>query len=69
MATLTNNDSPTATLSDSLKLYPGQWVAIRDHQVVAHATELENLREQIRGQQIDRFFRVPQRRQGGGIFL
>lgn len=68
MTTVADN-TPTATLSESLKHYPGQWVAIRDHEVVAHAPKLESLREQIRGQQIDRFFQVPPRKQGGGIFL
>jgi len=57
------------TLSDNLRRFPGEWVAIRDQAVVAHAPTLESLREQTAGRHIDRFFQVPQRRPGGGIFL
>jgi hypothetical protein len=62
-------DRHPATLSDNLKKYPGEWVAIRNQSVVDHAPKLEDLRERTAGQHIDRFFRVPPRRRGGGIFL
>ena len=62
-------DKHDTTLSDSLKLYPGEWVAIRNLKVVDHAPTLRKLRERTAGQQIDRFFGVPPRKRGGGIFL
>jgi aryl-alcohol dehydrogenase-like predicted oxidoreductase len=37
-------------LADTLDQYSGQWVAIRDHAVVASAETLEELREQIEAQ-------------------
>jgi hypothetical protein len=37
-------------LADTLDQYSGEWVAIRDHEVVASAGTLGELREQIEAQ-------------------
>lgn len=47
----------------------GEWVAIVDDSVVASAGTLSDLRERIRGQQVDGILRVAPRRRGAGVFL
>lgn len=49
----------------------GEWVAIKNDQVVAYADTLTSLREQVRarGQRVEGFFKVPPPRRGAGIFL
>lgn len=44
-------------LADTLDQYSGQWVAIRDHAVLASAPTLGELREQIEGEKVE-IFRV-----------
>jgi hypothetical protein len=54
-----------------LDRHSGEWVAIKDDEVVAYAGTLSSLREQVRetGQQVEGFFKVPPPRRGAGIFL
>lgn len=54
-----------------LDQHSGEWVAIKNDQVVAYAGTLTSLREQVRarGQQVEGFFKVPPPRRGAGIFL
>lgn len=54
-----------------LDQHSGEWVAIVNDEVVAHADTLPALREQLRarGQRVERFFKVPPPRRGAGIFL
>jgi hypothetical protein len=59
---------PPSKLSKSLQGRVGKWVAIRGDKVVATATTLNALREQVEGEQIDGFLRVPPKRRGG-VFL
>lgn len=47
-------------LSKELGAYVGQWVAVRDHHVVAHAPILKELLEQTKEIEIDGTFRVPE---------
>jgi hypothetical protein len=37
-------------LSSELEQYAGQWVAVRDHIVIAHADTAEKLDDQLRGE-------------------
>jgi hypothetical protein len=58
-AELENNLANERRLSDELRKYAGQWVAIRDHQVVAHAATPEKLDEQLKSEDSPyRSFRV-----------
>lgn len=54
-----------------LDRHSGEWVAIKNDQVVAYADTLTSLREQVRarGQRVEGFFKVPPPRRGAGIFL
>lgn len=54
---------------EGLDRHTGEWVAITEDKVVASAASLSALRERVRGQRVDRFFRVPPPRRGAGIFL
>lgn len=45
-------------LSALLEQYAGEWVAVRQHAVVAHALDLEDLLEQIKDIEVDGFFQV-----------
>jgi hypothetical protein len=40
-------------LEQTLDQYAGRWVAVRDHSVVGHAVTLDNLLEQIKGQETE----------------
>jgi Family of unknown function (DUF5678) len=42
-------------LSKSLEDYAGEWVAVRDHKVVAHAVSVEALMEQVSGEAVEIF--------------
>jgi Family of unknown function (DUF5678) len=45
--------------AESLEKFAGQWVAVRDHKVIANAATPEKLDERLAGQeQPDRTFRV-----------
>ena len=58
VADLSRHVEAEKELSDELRKYAGQWVAIRDHAVVANAASPEELLAKIEGQRIDRRFRV-----------
>jgi hypothetical protein len=45
-------------LSRTLKNYPGEWVAIRGQDVVAHAKEFDELMAQIDSDEVDSVLRV-----------
>jgi hypothetical protein len=45
-------------LSGKLEAYLGEWVAVRDHEVVAHAGRLHDLLAQIDPEQVDGVFQV-----------
>ncbi len=45
-------------LGDTLDQYPGEWVAVRDHEVVAHDATLEALLEQIEASEEVEVFQV-----------
>ena len=46
-------------LAEALEQFAGQWVCVRDHEVIAHASTAEKLDEQLRGEeQPYRTFRV-----------
>lgn len=65
---------PTVTNPRKIKdldRHSGEWVAIVNDEVIAHAVTLSAVREQVRarGQSIDGFFRVPAPRRGAGVFL
>lgn len=47
-------------LSHALEQYAGQWVAIADHAVIAHAETLEDLLAQVEGQEVERVQQVPE---------
>jgi hypothetical protein len=49
-----------ATLAKELGQYAGEWVAVREHGVVAHARTLQELREQIGEQEVEGVFKVPE---------
>jgi hypothetical protein len=40
-------------LSERLHEYVGEWVAVRDHEVVAHASSLDKLMESVSGQDVE----------------
>lgn len=47
-------------LGETLSEYEGEWVAVRDYTVVAHADTLRELLEQIEGQEeVEEVFHVP----------
>lgn len=56
-------------LGDSLSQYTGQWVAVRDHQVVSHADTLNALLERVDVElpTLERIFEVVE--PGGICFL
>jgi len=54
---------------DGLADHAGEWVAILNDSVIESAGTLSDLRERIKGQQIDGILRVAPRRRGAGIFL
>lgn len=45
-------------LARQLEKHAGKWVAVSDHEIVAVARTSGRLLEQIRGKDIDRYFRV-----------
>jgi len=45
-------------LGGTLDQYPGEWVAVRDHEVVAHASTIEALIEQIEASEEVEVFQV-----------
>lgn len=45
-------------LASKLETYAGEWVAVRDQAVVAHADELEQLLERIEGTEVEAVFQV-----------
>jgi hypothetical protein len=47
-------------LADELRKYPGEWVAVSSHEVVAHAPTLQELREQIGEAEVEGVFQVPE---------
>jgi hypothetical protein len=47
-------------LAIKLEGYIGQWVAVRDHQVVSNAGTLRALLDQVNPEQIDRVLEVPE---------
>lgn len=47
-------------LAEDLANYAGQWVAIRQHAVVASAPTLKELREQIGQEEVEVAFQVPE---------
>ena len=49
-------------LAQELAKYPGEWVAVRDHAIVAHRGTLTELREQIEkaALEVEGVFRVPE---------
>jgi hypothetical protein len=47
-------------LAEELRRYAGEWVAVREHQVVAHAASLEELLEQISEEEVEGTFQVPE---------
>lgn len=52
-------------LAEELEKYAGEWVAVRQHSVMAHATSLDELLEQITEEQAsgaDGIFQVPESR-------
>jgi hypothetical protein len=54
-------------LSQGLADFVGQWVAVREHQVVAHAETLAALLEQIDTSQVEGIFQVAE--QGTASFF
>jgi hypothetical protein len=48
------------TLAERLEQYAGEWVAVRNHEVVAHAGSLQELREQIGQEEVEGAFKVPE---------
>jgi hypothetical protein len=56
-------------LRRSLKSFTDEWVATRDHKVVAHADSLEELLEQIAEEdRIDGVFHVPEEGASAAFF-
>jgi hypothetical protein len=54
-------------LAETLEHYAGQWVAVREHRVIAHAASPQKLYEQLAGEvQNYRTFRVTS---GAGVTL
>ena len=48
-------------LSRDLEHYAGEWVAVRDHKVIAHAPSLEDLAAQVDDlESVDAVFEVPE---------
>jgi hypothetical protein len=45
-------------LGDTLDQYPGEWVAVRDYEVVAHAGTLEALLDQVEDSEAVEVFQV-----------
>lgn len=46
-------------LSAALTQYAGRWVAVDGHQVVADADSLDQLLEQLTGEEVEAVFQVP----------
>jgi hypothetical protein len=55
-------------LSEHLDAFAGQWVAVRAHEVVAHADTLNALLEEIRGEEVEGVFQVPHERAAACFF-
>jgi Family of unknown function (DUF5678) len=47
-------------LADELAQYPGEWVAVSEHAVVAHAPTLQELREEVGEKEVEGVFQVPE---------
>jgi len=45
-------------LSESLEQFAGEWVAVRNHGVVAHARNVEDLLDAIKETEVEAFFQV-----------
>jgi Family of unknown function (DUF5678) len=48
------------TLADELEQYAGEWVAVSQHAVVAHASTLAELRDEIGEAEVEGVFQVPE---------
>jgi hypothetical protein len=47
-------------LASELEKYAGEWVAVNEHAVVAHARTLQELREQIGETEVEGVLKVPE---------
>jgi hypothetical protein len=45
-------------LSTRLEQYAGEWVAVRNHEVVAHADSLDALMDEVDADEVETVFRV-----------
>jgi hypothetical protein len=60
VAELTKELEAEQALGSELEKYAGQWVAVKDHTVVAHATTLQGLLEQVTEDEDTVVLRVPE---------
>ena len=62
MSVLEQEIQAEKVLAGELEKYAGEWVAVRQHEVLAHAGSLEELLEQIKKEQaeVDGVFQVPE---------
>lgn len=58
MTTITKTLRAEELLAGRLGDYVGEWVAIRDHEVVEHSDSLRGLLATIEGQTVDRILEV-----------
>lgn len=55
-------------LAQKLAEYPGRWVAVRDHQIVAYANSLEELLESVDPGGLDRIVEVSRETVAGCLY-
>ena len=67
-AELTRAVDAERALGDALETHAGQWVAVRDHRVVASAGTLHELLEVVDEDQIDGVLQVPKEK-GAACFF